>query len=105
MKPKSPAVPAEHAETVRRAIRELLEERPVSAREISGTVRIPEKEVAEHLEHLRRSLHGTGLHLELVPPECRSCGFVFRKRERLTKPGKCPACGGTFILEPLFEIR
>jgi len=104
MRPKKPVVPAEHPETIRQAIREMLEDGSASAREISGTVRIPEREAAGHLEHLRKSLHAEGKQLHVVPPECRSCGFVFRNRERLTKPGKCPSCGGTHIMEPRFQI-
>ena len=104
MQAKEPAVPAEHPETLRQAIRELLEKGPATARDISVAVRIPEKDVAGHLEHLRKSLHAEGKQLHLIPAECRSCGFVFRNRDRLTKPGKCPSCGGTFIQEPRFEI-
>lgn len=43
--------------------------------------------------------------LEITPAECRNCGFVFAKRERLTSPGKCPVCRNEAILDPLFRIR
>ncbi|MBA3060962.1 MAG: transcriptional regulator, partial [Nitrospirae bacterium] len=39
------------------------------------------------------------------PAECAKCSFVFRKRERLKKPGKCPICRSEFIQEPLFLIK
>jgi len=37
--------------------------------------------------------------------ECRSCGFVFTKRDRLATPGKCPICRCESISEPFFTIR
>lgn len=97
--------PGERTETVRRRIRDILEEAPVTARDISGEVRIPEKEVYGHLAHLERSLHRRGRRLKVVPAECRACGFVFRKRERLRKPGRCPLCRETSISEPLFSVE
>jgi hypothetical protein len=32
------------------------------------------------------------------------CGFIFRKRDRLKKPGRCPVCHGEHIQDPLFSI-
>jgi len=92
-------------ETVRRQIRTLLEEGSHTAREISFAVQIPEKEVESHLEHLRKSLHSEGLRLSLVPAECRGCGFVFRKRERLKSPSRCPVCKGEAITDPAFRVE
>jgi hypothetical protein len=76
----------------------------LSAKEISAIVGIPEKAVYSHLEHIKRTLHAEGHTLIVRPSECKRCGFVFRKRERFTKPGKCPACKGTSIEEPMFRI-
>ena len=99
-----PRPPAEAQDTVRRAIMTELEEGPLSARDLSGRVGIPEKEVAGHLEHIRASLHRSGRHLEVQPAECVKCGFVFEKRGRLTRPGKCPVCRSESIHAPLFSI-
>jgi hypothetical protein len=41
----------------------------------------------------------------MEPARCRSCGFVFHKRERFSKPGHCPACRRSFIDELCFMIR
>src|SRR5659263_613774 len=84
-------------ETIRHQIRTLLEEGPLTAKEISSAVRRPEKEIANHLEHLRKSLHSEGRRLSQVPAECRECGFVFRKRGRLKAPSRCPVCKGEAI--------
>jgi len=102
---KSPSTPAEEKETVRRQIRALLEKGPHSAKEISFAIRMPEKEVENHLEHLRKSLHTEGRRLMQVPAECRGCGFVFRKRDRLKAPGRCPVCKGESISDPSFRVE
>lgn len=99
------ATPPEESGTIRRRIRALLAEGPLTALEISSAVRRPEKEIADHLEHLRKSLHSEGLRLVQVPAECRGCGFVFRKRERLTAPGRCPVCKGESISDPSFRVE
>jgi len=65
-------------------------------------VGIPEKEVYAHLEHVQRSLKKD---LAITPARCKKCGFVFRKRDRLTKPGRCPVCKGQSIEEPMFSVR
>jgi hypothetical protein len=102
---KSPSTPAENRETVRRQIRSLLEEGPHSAKEISFSIRRPEKEIENHLEHLQKSLRAEGRRLTQVPAECRGCGFVFRKRERLKAPGRCPLCKGESISDPSFHVE
>lgn len=102
---RKPVIPRTAQETTRHAIMALLGEGPVSAKDISVAVHLPEKEVCSHLEHIRRSLHATGAVLEITHAECRSCGFVFAKRERMTAPGRCPVCRKETINDPLFSIR
>ena len=103
-KEKREHVPAEATDTVRRRIQAELEQGPLSAFELSGLVGIPEKDVAGHLEHIRQTLHHTGRRLEMTPAECAKCGFVFEKRGRFTKPGKCPVCRSESIHAPLFSL-
>lgn len=100
-RPKQPPTPADRPETLRQEIIADLQEETLSAREISGRVGISEKEVLEHLEHIRVALHGG---LVVIPAECMACGFVFRKRERLKGPGRCPVCRSEHIAEPSFTI-
>jgi len=104
MKNKKEPVPLERHETIRRGIISLIEGNPLSARDISGQVSISEKEVYLHLEHIRKTVNKSGKILSVTPPQCRDCGFVFKKRERLRKPGKCPVCKGSRIEEPLFSV-
>jgi predicted Zn-ribbon and HTH transcriptional regulator len=102
---KGPAIPREAPETVRRSILALLENGPVTALELSAATRRSEKEVLGHLEHLRRSLRQGNRRLEVTPAECRGCGFVFRKRDRVKSPGRCPLCKGESISDPAFRVE
>jgi len=104
-KPKQPRTPPQMHDTIRHAILLALEQEVRSAKDLSALVRIPEKDVYGHLDHLRRSLAANNRHLIVTPAECRKCGFEFSKRDRLTKPGKCPRCKGESIHEPLFRIE
>ncbi|MFI5294513.1 MAG: transcriptional regulator [Thermodesulfovibrionales bacterium] len=102
---KGPFIPEERHETVRRQIISVLATGTVSAKDISSEVKIPEKEVYEHLDHIRKTMSKRDHRLDVTPAECAKCGFTFSKRERLKKPGKCPVCKGELIREPLFSLR
>ncbi len=104
MPSKQPPVPAARQDTVRREIAALLRTGSFSAREVSAAVGIREKDVALHLEHLRRSLSRESRELVVTPAECLDCGFVFKKRERLRTPGRCPVCRSEAIAEPRFTL-
>ena len=104
-KKKEPLVPANRQETLRREIVSAIEGRALSAREISGIVRIPEKAVCDHISHIQRTVNKMGRRIVVIPAECKHCGFVFKKREKLKKPGKCPVCRAETIKEPLFSIE
>ncbi|MEW6658544.1 MAG: transcriptional regulator [Thermodesulfobacteriota bacterium] len=100
---KQPPIPRETATTSRQAIREVLLDQPRSALEISQLLALPEKEVLAHLNHLARA-PGPGLHFQITPAACKSCGFIFRKRERLTSPSRCPVCRHESIRRPRFAL-
>jgi len=104
LKGKLPPVPAEKSETIRRQIITLLREGDITAKEISMAVGIREKDVFQHLEHIQQTFRHEKEQLAVRPAVCKGCGFVFRKRMRLTKPGKCPVCRGSSIEEPGFSI-
>ena len=98
-------IPVERSDTIRRYLLALLQEHPVSGRDISQILKIPEKDVYDHLEHIRKTLNKEMKHLSVIPAECESCGFVFKKRGRLAKPGKCPICHDSRIFPPIFSIE
>jgi predicted Zn-ribbon and HTH transcriptional regulator len=102
---KEPVTPMETLDTTRHALIAELLQGPCSARDLSAAVSISEREVAMHLEHIRKSIAASGRHLAVVPAQCKKCGFVFVKREKLKRPGKCPVCKGESIQEPLFLIE
>ena len=105
-KVKQPAAPRDRGDTLRQLIMKALEGSTLSARDISGEVRISEKEVYDHLQHIQRSVNqNKGREFIVIPAECNKCGFVFKKRDRLKKPTKCPLCRHQSISVPLFSIR
>jgi predicted Zn-ribbon and HTH transcriptional regulator len=103
-KSKGPFIPVEKHDTIRHELMTLLVREELSARELSVEMGVSEKEVFDHLDHLRIMLRRSAAHLKVTPACCRKCGFAFGKRDRLTKPGKCPVCRGTHIEEPRFTV-
>ncbi|MEZ4485715.1 MAG: transcriptional regulator [Syntrophotaleaceae bacterium] len=101
---KSPPVPVEQPATVRRQIVALLQQRSQSAKDLSMAIGIPEKQVYDHLLHIRRSSQQQRGTLRIEPAVCKKCGFIFAKRQRFQKPGKCPVCRGQAIEEPRFFL-
>jgi len=75
-----------------------------SARDLSVALRIREKEVYDHLSHIRRSLASQKRRLLIKAAQCLECQYVFRDRARLTKPSKCPRCKGTHIEDPKYSV-
>lgn len=90
--------------TIREALRDALD-RPRTMLELSKLLHQPEKELVEHLSHLRRSLPARGARLVVEPATCRACGHVFDDRERLTRPSRCPVCKKERIEPPRFSVQ
>ena len=99
-----PPPPPERLQTSRAMILQALGAEPVSARELSHRAGLSEREVVGHLQFLQKSLKHGAQRLQMTPPRCLDCGFVFHKRERLTRPGRCPVCRSTHLSEPLFSL-
>jgi transcriptional regulator len=91
--------------TIRQQIAEKLEASRMTARDLSRELRQSEQEILKHLPHVARSLVPTGKRLVMEPPVCMSCGFRFRKRDRMRSPSRCPLCKGEHITEPHFSIE
>lgn len=103
-RPQEPPIPIERKFSPRRAIIELLQGAAHSAKQISTKVGLPEKQVYGHLEHVKKTLGAEGKRLVIKPAVCNSCGFIFKKRERLKAPSRCPLCRGESIQEPTYQI-
>jgi predicted Zn-ribbon and HTH transcriptional regulator len=90
-------IPREHHDTIRHEILDLLTGRVMTIAEISRTLAIAERDLYDHIDNLVRFKS-----LEILPARCLNCGFVFSKREKAKKPGKCPKCKSTRIKPPSF---
>jgi hypothetical protein len=90
--------------TIRQQLIALLENHEMSAREISRELHISEKEVFSHLQHIRKSVKALKKKLVVEPFECLQCGYVFKDRQRLSPPGRCPRCKHSRIKTATYRI-
>lgn len=81
----------------------LLEDHPMTVVEIARLFGVRPHDVVDDLRHIERSLRHEEARLLIEPAVCRKCGFVFRE-DKLSKPGKCPQCHGTWIREPQVSV-
>ena len=77
--------------TIRKLILDILHEQDITARQLVERLGIKEKEVLEHLTHVQRSL-GKRAKLIVDPARCLHCDYIFKDRDRLNTPGRCPKC-------------
>lgn len=91
--------------TVRQQIIALLEEEDLNALDISQSLSIREKEVYEHLAHIKRSLAAQKKKLLISPYQCLACGYLFKERSRFNRPGRCPHCKGGHIRMATYHIE
>lgn len=101
---REPTQPSERQATVREELRRALREGFLSFRDLSVRARVSEKDIAQHLEHLARSVRASGERLEVEPARCLGCGFAFEDRTRLTKPSRCPRCRGQRLAAARYRI-
>jgi predicted Zn-ribbon and HTH transcriptional regulator len=90
--------------TIRQKIIELLINSEMDARELSHELGLQEKEVFTHLNHVARSIRAKKKKLIMLPSRCLQCGYVFEDRKRFTRPGRCPQCKRSHLLNPRFRI-
>jgi len=85
--------------TRRRQLIDLLSHEPRSVSAIARDMGLHRDDVVADLQHALRSAAAAGYRIDVIPARCKGCGFVFSV-ERLTKPGRCPSCKGSRLLEP-----
>lgn len=94
--------------TARQKIIDILKGAALTARDISRAVGLKEKDVLEHLPHVAKTVsagkEAASARFVVTPSECVSCGFVFKKRDRLKTPSRCPVCRSEEITEMKFGI-
>ncbi len=100
-------------ETIRERIMKLLMETncPLSAKEIIVELGLDpntrEREIYEHIEHIAKTIRrkSRGKYaVFMTPPQCKSCGYVFKNLEKPRRPSKCPRCRSQRIEPPRFKI-
>jgi transcriptional regulator len=89
--------------TRRKALQELLAE-PRTASALARALQLKRGEIEDELRHMIRSARAAGHAIVVEPARCKACGFTFGD-DRLTKPGKCPACRSTWLFEPLLRVE
>ena len=84
--------------TVRKELIQLLSAQPRSVSSLARELGLRRGDVEDDLRHAIRSARAAGHRVAILPARCRTCGFTFGE-EKLSKPGKCPACRGTRLYE------
>jgi predicted Zn-ribbon and HTH transcriptional regulator len=89
--------------TLRKQLMDVLSREPRSVSSLAREMGLSRGDVEDALRHMLRSARAAGHRIIVVPAQCRSCGFVFDD-DRLTRPGKCPACRNSRIHEPQIGV-
>jgi predicted Zn-ribbon and HTH transcriptional regulator len=89
--------------TYRRDLLIVLRAGPRTASSLARELGLDRSDIKDELRHVLRSARAAGESIAIEPARCKSCGFVFDS-DRLTKPGRCPACKGSRIFEPLISV-
>jgi len=88
----------------RRDLLNVLTGTPRSVSSIARELGLKRRDVEDDLRHAIRTAKAAGHRVIVEPARCRACGFIFGE-EKLAKPGKCPACRGTWLYEPQIRIE
>jgi len=95
---------SERKQTIRQEIITLLEKGPSTARDISKSVGITEKDVYHHLASIEKTVRHQKKKIHMDPYYCLGCGYQFKNRKTFKKPSKCPGCKDGRITSAIFLI-
>ncbi len=87
----------------RKELINLLQQGEQSVNQLALRFGVKQKDLVDEIKHVQKTARREGLVLEIIPAQCRKCGFKF-KRDKIDKPGKCPQCKATWIAEPRFRL-
>jgi len=90
--------------TIRQQIITLLKENDQGTRDLSRIIGKREKEIMDHLPHVKRSIKAQEGTFKTTPARCLRCDYEFKKRKRLSSPSRCPSCKSSHIQDPAFRI-
>ena len=88
----------------RKDLLQILSAQPRSVSSLARELGLKRADVEEDLRHMIRSARAARHTIVVEPARCRSCGFTFGE-EKLSKPGKCPQCRGTWIYEAQVRVE
>jgi len=88
----------------RRHLLDLLTVEPRSVSSLARELGLQRGDIEEDLRHMIRSARAQGHRVVIVPARCRACGFEFGE-DKLSKPGKCPACRASRIFEAQIQVE
>ena len=88
----------------RRHLLDLLTVEPRSVSSLARELGLQRRDIEEDLHHMIRSARAQGHRVVIVPARCRACGFAFGE-DKLSKPGKCPACRASRIFEAQIQVE
>ncbi len=88
----------------RKHLMEILSAEPRTASSLARELGLTRRHIEEDLRHMIRSARAAGHHVVVEPARCRACGYLFGE-DRLSKPGRCPACRSTWLFEPLVRVE
>ncbi len=88
--------------TRRQEIIAILTEQKITLQELANKYKVEMADLAEDIVHIRFSFKDK---FRMHPAICNYCGFVYREREKVKKPTKCPKCKHEDIVPPLFWIE
>ena len=88
----------------RKGLIELLSAQPRSVSSLARELGLRRGDVEDDLRHAIRSARAAGHRVVILPARCRACDFTFGE-DKLSKPGKCPACRGTRLFEAQISIE
>jgi transcriptional regulator len=92
-------------QTIRQRLIGLLSGSKFSSYQLAQLLGIPERQVEDHLQHVLKSIaRDRDKRFVLEPSCCQDCGFVFRNRQKLTRPSRCPRCRSESISGPRYGI-
>ncbi len=91
-------------QTRRKEMIEMLEEGARSLKELADHFGVDVRDITKDLYHISQTVKSQHKKFKRKWAECNSCGFVFKDRQKFTRPTKCPRCKSEDITEPVFSI-
>jgi hypothetical protein len=88
----------------RKHLLDLLTLEPRSVSRLAREMGLSRRDVEDDLRHMIRSARAAGHRVVILPARCRACGFTFGE-DKLAKPGRCPSCRASRILEAQIAVE